>query len=164
MNALPTGGEQTWTPLDKRRIMFLAWHIMHELAHAIGSVLANAEVIPYHRTPKKFTAFEAELEFYKSKCMLPNGLMKFYGERGWWIEDKMGGHMRVKDDVHSLFSLSGSFQLSLMLCLDIIRITLCSCGDQKRRVQTSNGLLFRRRLLMSLWLVIEDSTVSYHWL
>jgi len=101
--------------------MILAWHIMHELAHAFGSVLANAEVIPYHRTPQKFSAFQgSHMSTYTVKSMLPDGLFQFYGERGWWIEDKMGGHMRVKDDVSSMFSLFGFFQLSL------IYVSMCS--------------------------------------
>ena len=104
MKDLPTGDENTWTPLDRRRIMLLAWHMMHELSHAIASVFAKMNMISQNRTPEQFEGFQgAPGRRYDSEVIIDEkGSTEKYGERGWWIEDKMGGHLRMKDEVMTI--------------------------------------------------------------
>ena len=107
VDKLPRGDRGSWTRVDKRYVMLVSWQLMHELAHAFGSLLASEHVIKDGITPTKATGF-----------LLPNGdfsdllysdqieigtLKRTTGERGWYLEDKLGGHLHWPKEVYAIF-------------------------------------------------------------
>ena len=90
--------------MDQRCIMLAAWHYMHELAHALATLLAEAEVISDRLSHARAMGFRAPgakiaLEPYATVKSDIDGAVTFVGERGWFLEDKLGGHLQMIDDV-----------------------------------------------------------------
>ena len=110
---LPKGVESTWTEVDQKYIMLLAWHYMHELSHALATLLAEAGDIPDRLSPQKAAGFVAPgkkvaSEPYATVKSDNEGVITFLGERGWFLEDKLGGHLQMIDHV-SLVDLMDKF-------------------------------------------------------
>ena len=91
---LPTTVLADWTANQRAYVLLVAWFIMHEMCHAIGSLLSAAGLLPTDATPTKATGFlkngHPMTEFVSSR----DGLL--CGERGWYMEDKLGGQLRFQ--------------------------------------------------------------------
>lgn len=84
--------------------MLLAWHYMHELSHALATLLAEANDIPDRLSPQKAMGFrqpglDLPPEPYFDVKRDNTGTGVFLGERGWYLEDKLGGHLQMIDHV-----------------------------------------------------------------
>ena len=109
---LPKGVESTWTEIDQKYIMLLAWHYMHELSHALATLLAEANDIPDRLSPRKAMGFrqpgtEVAPEPYSTVTYDVHAVFTFLGERGWYLEDKLGGHLQMIDHVSLLNLIDG---------------------------------------------------------
>ncbi|RKO94237.1 hypothetical protein BDK51DRAFT_26343 [Blyttiomyces helicus] len=90
---LPRTPASAWTPADLRAIFTIAWWMTHELCHAVGSSLYAAHAIKDHLTPRNIIPFTRVS--YAKTTMAPDGdIMVLGGERGYWIEEKLGGVLR----------------------------------------------------------------------
>lgn len=101
VDALPRG--EAWTALDERKIMLLAWHMMHELSNSIATVLSKEGLIKTHVPPQHCFGFQWEGKLVPMYTTERRGsqdvVTSFWGERGWYMEDKLGGHLCMIDDV-----------------------------------------------------------------
>ena len=83
--------------------MLLAWHMMHELSHCLATVLWKRGLIKTHITPEHCVGFQWNGKaaaiynplIMRSECDREEA----WGERGWYMEDKLGGHLHMIDDV-----------------------------------------------------------------
>lgn len=91
---LPKGTASQWSIAEQSRVVLLAWFLIHELSHAVGSVLAYQKKIVAPGTPKKATAF-AENGNINVKYVAWDEEGNITGERGWWMEDKLGGKVSL---------------------------------------------------------------------
>ncbi|RKO91357.1 hypothetical protein BDK51DRAFT_29784 [Blyttiomyces helicus] len=90
---LPTTPSTTWTIVDKRAIFTVAYWMAHEFAHALGSTLFILDIIPDHLTPKTVIPFD-NLFLAKTALMQNGDLQIISGERGYFLEEKLGGMIR----------------------------------------------------------------------
>ncbi|KAJ3055645.1 hypothetical protein HK097_009844 [Rhizophlyctis rosea] len=98
---LPKGAAALWSIAEQSRIVLVAWFLIHDLSHAVGSVLAYQKKIVAPGTPKKATAF-AENGNINVKYVAWDEHGNMTGERGWWMEDKLGGKVSLYEKENQL--------------------------------------------------------------
>jgi hypothetical protein len=83
--------------------MLLAWHMMHELSNSVATVLSKQGLIKTHVTPNHCFGFQWQgktSSTYKTdRAPKPGDDLETWGERGWYMEDKLGGHLCMVDEV-----------------------------------------------------------------
>jgi hypothetical protein len=108
VDALPRG--EAWTALDERKIMLLAWHMMHELSNSVATVLSKQGLIKTHVPPQDCFGFmwegETSSTYTTDRAPKPDRDRQRWGERGWYMEDKLGGHLCMVDIVRLGLSLT----------------------------------------------------------
>ena len=72
----------------------MAWFLLHELSHAVGSALASWKKIATPGTPKRATGFMKDGNI-NVKYVAWDESGDITGERGWWVEDKLGGKVSL---------------------------------------------------------------------
>jgi len=91
---LPKGTAARWSVPEQARVVLVAWFLIHELSHAAASFLAHQRKIVAPGTPKKATAF-AEKGNINVKYVAWDEQGNITGERGWWMQDKLGGKVSL---------------------------------------------------------------------
>ncbi|KAI8818163.1 uncharacterized protein EV422DRAFT_192846 [Fimicolochytrium jonesii] len=102
VKVLPTTAIHQWTHEERAFVMLLVWFLVHEMAHALVSVLERDGKITSSSTPSTATGFvheERVLRQYQGTS--PEGYVT--GERGWFLEDRLGGHLKLLEKTFALY-------------------------------------------------------------
>jgi hypothetical protein len=92
---LPTSRNQTeWNNTLKQQIIFTTWYLVHEMSHAIATILAADHVIADRSTPSNCCAYG--LAEYVDIFLGSDNKEYLSGERGFYMESQLGGIMKAK--------------------------------------------------------------------
>jgi hypothetical protein len=98
VDILPTNGSHNhWDSSEKLQIIYLIWYLVHEMSHAIGTILHTNGVIKTRQTPMAYSAYN--LTRYTSGFIGEDGLEYACGERGFYMESHIGGIMSAINQV-----------------------------------------------------------------
>lgn len=91
---LPRGLPNAWTMPEQQRVVLIAWYLIHDLSHAVGSSLANENEVTNARTPPHATGF-LKHGISNIKYVAWDEAGYIYGDRGWFVEDRLGGKVSL---------------------------------------------------------------------
>ena len=101
--------------------MVLAWHMMHELTNCSATVFYKEGLIKTYVPPRHCFGFQHNGDscatYRGEHAVSAMGLKVVWGERGWFMEDKLGGHLCMIDDVYSRVRQDNSFCFSLLILI-----------------------------------------------
>ncbi|KAF9450879.1 hypothetical protein P691DRAFT_773542 [Macrolepiota fuliginosa MF-IS2] len=99
---LPCGEFDTWSPTSRRRVVHTSWILLHEMSHCLGTMLYSCGRIPREHTPPKAIGFRRGSDKLPLAAYVEVRDGKFYGEKGFYLEDKLGGILGFLDDKETL--------------------------------------------------------------
>ncbi|KAJ3036909.1 hypothetical protein HDV00_002202 [Rhizophlyctis rosea] len=103
VEGLPTTPISQWTAAEKAQAVFLLWVVVHELSHAIASILkADGHIVTTAEFQVKATGFmDGEDVLAEFQGVTKKGRVR--GERGWYMEDKLGGQLKIHETTLKLY-------------------------------------------------------------
>ena len=88
-----TGSHEIWNSSQKLQVIYTTWYLVHEMSHAIGTILHTEGIIKTHEAPVRCSAYM--LTRYTRNFTGENGQFYTSGERGYYMETFLGGILQA---------------------------------------------------------------------
>ncbi|KAF9454675.1 hypothetical protein P691DRAFT_786229 [Macrolepiota fuliginosa MF-IS2] len=132
---LPKGESSDWTKRERKRVVLFSWLVLHAVADALGSILHVRQVVDSTKlVPSSAIAFRVAkrsvLVWPTLKFLGGERNGRFYGNRAWWVEDKLGGMICLFEIENELMIGRPEVQLCFSFTDEMVEDFL-SCAPQE---------------------------------